>query len=329
MGGKALKSTFTRRYNKDEYFELRREILRKLTKINLIGRDIPAYRLKDSFGDMDILILNDGNIKNIKELIQIHFNPSEMHFNGNVWSFDYKELQIDFILTPTRNWETAYNFFSWNDLGNLIGKIAHKFNLKYGFEGLVFKYRLDNDKTLGEIVLSKNTETILEFLGFDYNKWCQGFDTMEEIFDYVINSKYFSIDIFKFENLNHIDKKRNKKRKMYNQFLQYVTKNELNLPNYQFESDKSKYYSKIEATFPGFLSKLEKFQEKEQIRKKIASKFNGNLIMEKYGYTGNELGKIISDFKAIYSSNFSHYILDTPEIQIWEDFDNFLKNKNL
>ena len=336
MGGRALKHTFTRRYDSKEYYKLQQEIVEKCKKIYLVARPLIAYRNKDSFGDMDVLILNEGNVKDIRERIISEFQPNETHFNGNVWSFDYKELQIDFILTPIRNWESAYNFFAWNDLGNLMGKIAHKFDVKYGFDGLVFRYRTENERHLGDIVLSKDTEKIFEFLGFDYKRWVDGFDTMEEIFEYVISSKYFSMDIFQFENLNHIDKKRNKKRKMYNQFLEYVNKkNEslqiensgIGLISYRFHKDKWRYYDKIEGLFPGFISELEKFEKKERIRKIIASKFNGGLVMERYGFEGKNLGIILGGFKAQFE-DFSTYILETDEPEIWRDFEKFINQKN-
>lgn len=326
LGGSALKNVYTRRYDVKEYFTLRDEIMELTQKEGIKCRVLDAFNNKQSFGDMDVLILNDGNLGNIKNTIESVFKPNEMFFNGNVWSFDYKELQIDFILTPTRNWESAFNFFRWNDLGNLMGKIAHKFNLSYGFEGLCFKYRMDNAKFLGDIVLSKNPEVIFNFLGFDYNRWLKGFDEMEDIFEYVINSKYFSSDIFSFENLNHIDKKRNKKRKMYNQFLEYCN-SRTDLKSYSFEKDKSKYHDMIDDAFPGFKSKIEEFKLKEERRKVIASKFNGKIIIQVYGITGEELGEKITMFKSLFT-DFNEYVYSTESNIIWEDFEVFLMVNN-
>lgn len=326
MGGKAIKSTYTRRYNVQEYFDLWAEISYIIhNQMDWVGYLLPAYRNKNSFGDMDILIFHDGRVKNPKKQIQTYFSPNEIFHNGSVYSFDYKELQIDFIITPERNWETSINFFSYNDLGNFIGKIAHKLKVKYSFEGLKFVHRTKEGRIMGEIILSKDPSVILPFLGFDYERWKQGFDNKEDIFEYIINSKYFNLDIFKFKNLSRNHKKRNKRRKMYFDFIDYCY-NKTNLPKYKFCSDKKVYFDYIEQWFPGFKNRLKEFENKEKQKKKIAEKFNGHLIMKKIpGLNGKKLGMAISQYKKS-KNNFENFILNNNKECIMDDFEFFYYN---
>lgn len=47
------------------------------------------------------------------------------------------------MLKANEHFNTSLEYLNWNDLGNLIGRIAHKFGLKYGHKGLL--YIIKND----------------------------------------------------------------------------------------------------------------------------------------------------------------------------------------
>lgn len=331
MGGLALKHVEgIRRYQADEFFKLADELIPKVQELfNTEAYLIQSYHTKESFGDMDIILHNNGKLGNVKEKITSIFNPKDIHFNGNVYSFDHKDLQVDLILTPTSNVETSKVFFSFNDLGNLMGKMYHKFGLKYGYDGLKYVYRLDNDKKLGDITVTKNMRKAFEFLGLSYEKFEKGFETMEEVFDYVVASPYFQKETFYFENLNAINKKRNNRRVNYHLFIEYVNgtgryAGRESLPDkpFVFDKDKSKYFDMINDYFPesNFLKEMELLRAKEDRKRLIASKFNGNLVMERYGLTDIMLGKAIQVFKS-KSEDFDTYVLHTDPAHIFIDFE--------
>lgn len=311
MGGKALKNTYTRRYQKGEYFSLWYEVRDLLRAEGIKCKILLSYRQKDSFGDMDVIVLKDSVLGNISDVITRVFKPNEIFKNGPVLSFDYKELQIDFIMTSSRNWETSYNFFAWNDLGNYIGKIAHKFGLKYGQDGLTYVYRTENeDRVLGTITVSTDQHAILTFLGLDFETWRNGFETKEDIFEYIISSKYFNPSMFKFDQLSAKHRKRNKKRQMYLEFLEYIKDLDSKRFFYNFVDDKTKHWDMIENSFPGFKERIRKFQLKEERRNVVRNKFNGDKIMKMTGRTGKSLGSLIDEFRNKYTDE---WIYNNPE----------------
>ena len=128
MGGLALKNTFTRRYERAEFDELSQDLLGTLS--NTFKRvAMPLfYKNKLSFGDADIILSMEGFDGNMRTYIEDTFSPNEIFHNGNCWSFDYKELQIDLITVAGEDFDSNYNYLSYNDLGNYIGKIAHGFS---------------------------------------------------------------------------------------------------------------------------------------------------------------------------------------------------------
>ena len=322
MGGNALKHTDIRRYEKEEYFKLFEEI-KRMVPIKWRPTILQAFREKESFGDMDIMVLAEGVNGDFQKQLQEIFNPTDIVPNSNVISLDYKNLQIDFIVTPEKNFDAAYTFFAWNDLGNFIGKISHAvFNLKYGFEGLKFVYRSeDESRILGEITLSQDPKVILPFLGFDYERWERGFNTMEEIFDYVIDSEYFNPKYFQWEELSSLHKKRNKRRVMYHEFLTYIETQEFE--SYIRFENKDEYFGIIEETFPGFVEQLQTFEKLDKKRQYIKTRFNGDLVKEYYGLEGGELGKAIINFKNSFRNkeDMENFLYRTITERIWRMFE--------
>lgn len=343
MGGRALRKygIETDRKSTKDFFELASKISVRLSYGLGITNEVPiefkyspniqsmpvrCYRTKQDHGDLDVLIKIDNNFKNkkidLKEYINKHFKPRVIHNNGGVMSFDYDNFQIDFIPIRESNWEIAQVYFSYDPLGNAMGKTFHKLNLSYGWDGLKYKYRNFNGRNSHDIVVSKDPRKIFEFGGYDYDRYLEGFDTMEEIFDFIISGKYFNVDIFKMENLSAIDKKRNRKRKSYHKFLEYVEIFEVE-SQYQFPENKHLYLPIIDEYFPeaNLLKKIEELDKKDEINRQVSEKFNGRLIMKWIpGLKGKELGNAINGFKEKLGENYKQIILESTIDEIKNQF---------
>ena len=335
MGGRALKSVDTRRINRVEFDRISKEIMNilKLT-FNKVG--IPFfYKKKESFGDIDFVISNDGFNGSIREYIENTFTPNEIFHNGNAYSFDYESVQIDLIFTPDEDYESTLNYMGGNDLGNFIGRLAQSLGFKYGQEGLWYNHYSDaNTKTT--IMVSKDYREIFSFLDLDYDKWIEGFDSLEEIFEYVMTSFLFNPKIFQLKELNKINRERNLKRASYMSFLEYIEDKE---PNDEYDGEviytlKKDVINVIREAFPSVNIDLRLAEiDYETAKKKLVNmKFNGKTIMEKFELEGKELGNAIKAFKDIIINHsydgiyddFNVYILETDVEQIYEDFSNGL-----
>ena len=268
------------------------------------------YKEKDSFGDLDILIEKPemDYREELENLLYSYFNVTEIKRNSAVWSVglpldeDLKNsrvFQIDLIHMKSKYFDTSYFYYSFNDLNNLVGKMIHKFGLKFGHKGLIMPLRNDTGGVKKEIIVTQEPSKIYEFIGLDYSKWKDGFNSLEEIFKFVVSSPYFSADMFSDENLNHRSRVRDKKRKVYNSFRTWLEKTEHSQRHYSFNKNKEEYIDFIDKTFPGAQVKVQRdafFKELEE-KRIIAQKFNGNIVMELTRLSGKELGKFISDFK--------------------------------
>ena len=89
-----------------------------------------------------------------------------------------------------------------------------KFNLKYGQNGLFVRiWSGINYSNKNDILVSKNYPKIFEFLGLDYQRWLEGFDEIEDIFEFVTTSHLFDPKEYQLNRLNKTNRDRNLKRK--------------------------------------------------------------------------------------------------------------------
>ena len=323
MGGHALK-TYTRRYNRTEFDLILPEIKSKLLNLFKSVEWTKFYHNKQSFGDADFLVLSDDLTLDINQFLLDEFKTKEIVKNSNVWSFEYKELQVDLILTSSVNWESSLNYFSYNDIHNLIGKYAKKFDLKHGIDGLKYVHRLPNGKFLGNIHLTSDLSEILDLVGLDYDRYLKGFYELEDIYEYVTSSKYFNPYLFDLSNYNNLGRKRDEKRPNYNGFLKHIEKYKIEGKEYHyFHKDKTVYLGLVDYKFPGFLKQYKEMLDLEERKLLIWNKFNGNLVMSKYPeLTGNLLGKHLYEFKDKIE-NFEDWLFDTSEEDIWLKFKEY------
>lgn len=329
MGGHALKNTYTRRYELKEFEAIQEDLYPKLERwFTKFGMPL-YYNNKESFGDIDIVVVTGPKFPyDMRNLIEEEFEPNEIFHNGNVWSFDYKELQVDLLTVNPEHFESNLMYLSYNDLGNFIGRLAHQFGLKYGQEGLWYNHTFKGSK-IARIPVSKDYPKIYEFLGLDFDKWVDGFDELENIFEFIASSPYFDWRIFQLDSLNHINKERNLKRNSYMTFLEWIDKNAKDR-EYDFE-DKECYLPKIIEAFPEANLELEiREAEYKHCRKLlINAKFNGKEIMKRYEHLkGKALGDAIKVFKSKFD-NFECWVLRNSTDHIYGAFEDFLDSRNL
>lgn len=317
MGGNALKDLCeTRRFDREEFFPLVDKVVAGLDELYPNGRKtlIPAYRKKESFGDADIVFetLPDVDYTNLSHNVKKFFDSKGVRPNGNVLSFEVEGLQVDLIKTAPEDFGTSLNYFAWNDLGNLMGRVAHRMGFKYGHEGLNFVFRTQDGNVFREISVTKNPRIILEFLGYDFERWAAGFDTLEEIYTFAASSKYFNPEIYSYENRNHTARVRDRKRVVYSGFLEWMERQD-NLPAYPWGERMSEVGGRKE--HPEFLEKAfamsftfqhhyecarDDLEELEDFR----TKYNGEIVREVTGLDGKELGKFMRHFAEVYGESF-------------------------
>jgi len=314
MGGNALKNTYTERKNTTEFLRIGIEIKNKiLMDLELDCAILKCFHNKETHGDLDLLIKIPSNYNiDWEKYIRDAFKPNEIFHNGGVYSFDYQDFQIDFISIKENSWEISQTYGFYDPLGNIMGKTFHKFDLSYGWDGLFYKFRNHSGSNSADILLTNDARKIFDFGGYDYERYLLGFDTLEEIFKFCIEGKYFDAQMFEMENLKSIDKKRNRKRGSYHLFLTYLKDNGINT-HYEFNKNKESYFPSIEQAFPEakLLQQINALREDDRLNNIASQKFNGDIVMYWLpNLQGKQLGVAMGKFKNHLGDNYREFILN-------------------
>jgi len=318
MGGQLFSAP---KMDSETYYRTCSHVCNTLTKkLNRYSIIPECFIKKTSHGDIDCLL--DFPLLTDEELSS-HFGVSDdqIHHNSSVISIFYQNsIQIDFCHFEPENLVSAYNYMSNSDCGNMVGQMSrYSTGYRLTHKGLMYPVRLKAEDQLGEILVSKNWEKILPFLDLDYEKWSNGFNDQLELFEWISSSRYFNPECFKFENLKHQDKTRNRKRKTYASFVEW-------LEGQSFKDIHIPTENKQEHLFRGLLHFQEEGYWIERAQPLIRNRFhieqarnifNGSDIKEITGLYNLALGKIITRFNKYMKSvvdnlpeydNVSHYI---------------------
>ena len=336
MGGNATKHLGTQRVNKQQFEQccnmLNNMLQQYVIEQNLQTKEkfcvIESYYDKQDFGDIDLLSTIDRQI--FEKLVE---KTDNINIVGKAEQFSYAIefiiasnevvlVQVDYIKNNILDFDFSKNFFAFNDLGNLIGRIAAQAGFSFGFDGLkrkiyvdnrgdiindlytkkieyiphkatqetiangkktvpvislvenarLFKNELDRAIQKTSIVVTKDFDKALKFLGFDVERFKQGFNNMNEVFEFVASSTFFNKDAFLFENRNHKARARDKKRSNYLAALEY----------FKDKKDRKKQLSlsRMKKEFPNFKTEYQNLEK--QIKSDFIDKmvFSNDNIME-------------------------------------------------
>lgn len=298
MGGRALKQAGieTRRVDADEYFQvLCPEVLALLDKAcpGVCAEVVPAYRDKTTFGDMDVVVDTETLVNDWREQIQSVFRPRAVVSNGNVLSFDYKQFQIDLIRHVSEVYEFARHYYAWNDLGNLIGRIARRAGFKFGHDGLWYVLRApgNESRVIRKVLVSRNFNQAIQFLGFSAERYHEGFDFLDDIFRYVADSEFFDSSAFPLEHRSHNARIRDRKRPTYMAFLRWV--DDIN-PADGAHLSTAEHLDRAFDWFPAFKDAYEEDIEEFEREQRFRSLFSGDRVRELTGLEGKELGEAMA-----------------------------------
>lgn len=355
MGGNALNKVIASRINLKQYNIVKRDLEEKFGNFLQLEFtiDVPS---KIDFGDVDMLYMvkniTNENIINkfdIVQLIKKIYNPVEIVSNGPVCSFAYKlentnteedknyeedkYFQVDLINVEDLPMSRFY--FSYGDLGGIIGRLTQHKSITYGSKGLWVN---PNQETIGKflsvnqinlqvgkdlivksivpnIILTNKPEKICEFIGLEWNKWLNGFSSKQEIFEWITKSPWFKRDYFRALDCEH--RRRVNTRPMYQEFLKFIFADE---PNFSIEKGNSAKYtnSNLQIDALEHFDKVNILKEEIiEIEKKLLrkEKFSGKKFLE-LGIESKHIKKYFGDFNLYvvtkYKNNFEDW-LDSNE----------------
>lgn len=338
MGGNAL-STKSHRLPAPLYHQVARDVVTALKRV-YPGRvkEIPAYNQKADFGDLDVLIESSPEYDPFKLAEALH--GREVVRNGDCTSvgvtIDYFYFQVDLVKVPPESYDFAFCYFSYNDVGNLLGRIAHKAGFKLGHLGLLYPMRDHEEGThlLGEPVVTRNFYEALSLMGYNPEPYRHriesglGFNDLEEIFRYVVSSPFVNPDIYILDNRNHAARMRDRKRPTYQKFLKWLQEQpEWLVPKFPWGASGTKeralqkegFLNRAFALNPEFKTDHYEIQMDYLYRQEVKAKFNGSFVSQWTGLEGKKLGGFMAWMKrAMGEGTLYAFVWKSSELQVEE-----------
>lgn len=324
MGGNALKHVGVIRAT-TEVMERIKDELRTMYKDILILHDVYSVKNKDTHGDVDILVehlTSDDTMTVLKRI----YNPEHIVDNGSIISFAYKRdnnlYQVDFITSSNILKDQFY--LSYGIVGAIIGRMTTRNDLSYdgGLKlqvsgrilNLISNETMFHDRDMnGGIRLTSDPINTCNFLGLNYDRWCQGFDNDNDLFEWIITCNLFKKSHFKTVDV--------------------VRQQMLDWKSFSDEREDKVPYDVLNRVLTQYdiTDRLHEIVAREKIKLNVKSKFSAHMIMEK-GITGPKIGKCLKYIKDIYKGKDEFeawiYANDSETVQkvLLKHIDAFIAN---
>lgn len=350
MGGKALKEHGTVRVTSAVEAKVSSEVISVLSATMLeaglqsFPRKVVAYREKVDHGDIDILVpdtLRDicTPVQIAKLLEDFYGVPIPCVFHGQdepdpsvvptssmislaVPLESGGRVQVDLIWVREAEMDYAQNYYNWNDLSNLIGVIGKKMGLKFGHKGLTMPVAY-GDRYAGEVLISRDFGASLEFLGYDSQRWAQGFDNLPQIFEFASSSRLFDPDLFLREFRNHSARAKERNRTTYSGFLDYLRTSEVPSNGVVWKAKREDYLEAILTAFPDARPAYQAVMDALALKMVRRVRLNGSLVHSITGLDRELLGHFINDFKHHHGLTAFNEILDKGEEHLTDQIKAF------
>lgn len=320
MGGKAVTSYRMDSQTHDRFLD---HVVPVLVDLHLDEErvyPVRSFENKASHGDLDVLFMKPATstndlrrMRDAKHALmhnETDLEVLEYNSNGDILSmavmFEGKPRQLDVIFTWSFHWHIAKVFYDFNDMGNLMGKVARWHRMKWGFQGLRYVvYSEDGSRKLDEITLTGNPATAFEILGFDWQRYQKGFVKRSDVWEYVLNGALTDPRCFLPKNLNAGQRQRDTKRTGYELFMKYLdefVEIDMSTERPSHEDTWELVHDKIGINLEQQVNALRMEDAKLQ---KAAEKFNGRVILDHFKDLkgGPKFGKMMKEWNNMFPTD--------------------------
>ena len=241
-----------------------------LDEFKLVYKFPKYFKNKVTFNDLDI-ICDFTNAISKSEMIDYCTGCNiPIQVNSPAVSMLINNHQVDLI--ETVNYDFSSFLIDYGDTIVYIKRLLKNLNhdLTLNTKGLEYKVRFKS--TLVTVFITDDIYYILNLLDLDYNTYQDGFDSINEVFEWIYRSKYFNSTTMSIDFCNNKSRSRLKKRpstKLFEDFL--VSKPKKLQEQFDFEIE-----------LPSVLVQGKTIQDELQFRSDLKAKVNGGVVLNLY-----------------------------------------------
>jgi len=278
------------------------------------------YGDKPDFGDVDIVLSSAAMQADkpgwdaLKQGLMDDLGITRHTSTGAVFSTVWRDFQVDYFVRDERFFLSTYRFLCYNDLGNLLGRIFRRMNLKYGERGLEYVFRRGGEGSYKKVLpVSLDMPRILALIELDYATWDAGFADLDAMYRWVVASPWFSPE--PYLSPSSAMRSRAKSRPTMQKFLVWLAENPAPEGGRSLEH-RGDALPMIDAAFPEakLLEAIAGEKAREARAEKVRERFSGKRVMAMFPeLRGAELGEFIRTFKDGFTDFEATIAAMTPE----------------
>ena len=285
----------------------------------------PFLQDKESFGDLDVLVASETTPEN--DVLEKVLGAKGFVENGNCTSFavivdNDNIFQVDVIRYPEKDLAFATHYMSYGGIGNYVGKVARYYGLKLTDRVLVLPYDPQGKNNVSDIVVTNDFHDALNVLGYPPLSSSIGV-TEQTFFDYLASGKHTISDMFEPDELNHVDRVRQRKRPTFSRFVDYLQKKrhesliDIWSKGY-FKTDEGRRF--LIQRYPSIEKDMDMIVAERRRQDIFREKFNGGVVKSVTGLGDYTLGKFMESYTQTFGSkeNFQTFVLthSTDDIRL-------------
>lgn len=232
MGGSVFaEHATTVRVDRSEHDAIAAGVAEALVAIGVEARALPSLRGKSSFGDVDMIcarsqthgdLPKDGE-EHVRALAQRDAEiaqalGADAYHRGNVRNPALHMLvagrdgpvQLDLMSIDDGLLEFTTRHLSWGDAGAMAAAVAQQMGIKMGMTGVALAVRIR--AATHRLPLDLDYDQTLELIGLDADRHRRGFDTVDEVYAWLAEGRYFNPRLWSAEFMTNKRRHRAMKR---------------------------------------------------------------------------------------------------------------------
>ena len=276
---------------------------------------------KLDFGDIDVLVFVEQSTEGlplvtINPITDVLFQAKEVVKNGNMTSFIWHEMQVDFIFFPNRcSFEIATTRFDYGDFSMVLGVMLKEFDLKWTSEGLFLKLPPNTP-----FLMCTDWREAYKVLGLDPDRFTRGFESEDEIASYLSSSILFNPE--RYQKDDEVEGNRDEKRRANTRKMYAVLKSKLALLERPAKESggpitKDQFLKVALAAF-GKEKEYGDLMEKLDTRKRVKTLFTGKQVERVTGLKDKELGLFCAWIKE--QADFEAQIISRGTVEAVDEY---------
>ena len=190
---------------------------------------------------------------------------------------------------------------------------------KFGHNGLMYPL-MDGDCLIKELVVTRDFKSAMSFLGYNWNR--NRFQSLEDMFHFVTQSPWFDPSLFPLKARNHTGRMRDRKRKSYSAFLDWLQAH----PN--LDPDKEMppkllnlHLQRALHVFPVFAQDYVQALQAHTEKKERKEYFNGSVVAKLTGLEGTELGKFMAYARKCIETTINVDNAEELILSLWKEYN--------